>query len=44
LFQKIKSLEGQVQLLCIENANLKEGQKKAIEDSLKSGPELYFSA
>lgn len=42
LLSKVKSLEGQVQLLCVENANLKEGQLKALEDKKRSGSDLYL--
>ena len=44
LFARMQGLKGQIELLCTENHNLKEGQKKAFEEKgLITEPHLYFA-
>ena len=44
LYEKIQTLNAKITILITENHNLKEGQKKAIEEAKKDKrePELFF--
>ena len=45
LYEKVQTLNAKVNMLVTENHNLKEGQRKVIEDASKNEPQprLYFS-
>ena len=44
MYEKMQTLNAKINILITENHNLKEGQKKAIEEANKHkpGPALFF--